>query len=143
MTASSPALRPLTPPLMAAGPRLRVLLADDEDSLRDSLSRLLERMGHVVVAAPNGESALSLFALHPAGFDVALLDVQMPHDGVRTLRALRAVAPALPIILMSADVLPCDLPCDAQPSAFIRKPCSPAALLDALAAVTPARLAAV
>ena len=81
----------------------RVLLAEDDSTMRDMARRALESDGHTVVEAHDGQEALDLLATEVAGFDVMLTDVQMPSvDGI-TL-SLKAVEkfPNLRIILMTA-----------------------------------------
>ncbi len=78
----------------------KVLIVDDESSIRDSL-RLLLRTNFEVSVAEDGESALSLFDdLNP---DLVLLDVIMPKlDGIETLRRLREINPKVPVIMLTA-----------------------------------------
>jgi signal transduction histidine kinase len=89
----------------AAGPTrrlagLRVLVADDEPSVRATVRRLLERRGALVVAVADGLEAQA--RLQDDRFDLAVLDVQMPGaDGYDVLTFARALLPALPVILMS------------------------------------------
>jgi len=79
-----------------------VLLAEDEESVREVIVRLLQSLGCSVLAARHGEEALSLFAAHREQIRLALIDLNMPRlDGEPTIRQLRAAQPQLPIILMS------------------------------------------
>jgi two-component system response regulator MprA len=136
MTSAAPS--PSTP-LAAVTMPLRILLADDEDALRASLTRLLEQLGHHVTAVSNGAAALSLFGVQPLAFDVALLDIDMPHNGFHTLRALRSTASPIFIILMSASAFhQADHP-DTTPDAFLRKPFSLTTLVNTLQSI-PHRL---
>ncbi len=67
---------------------LRVLLAEDNPVNQKLVVRLLEKKGHVVVVAPNGQEALN--ALARASFDLVLMDVQMPvMDGIEATLAIR------------------------------------------------------
>ncbi|MBW7866125.1 MAG: PAS domain S-box protein [Candidatus Hydrogenedens sp.] len=98
-------------PVSLAGWQTRglALLADDEGSVRDFGSRLLQRMGFTVLTAKDGQEAVELFRRrHAEGFEggepfkLALLDVTMPHlDGMEVLNLLRAVQKDLPILLSS------------------------------------------
>ncbi len=87
----------------AAQSALRILAADDEPFNRRLLDHMLSGYAHRVV--DDGIAALEAFQHHPA--DVLLLDVRMPGlDGHATLRAIRAFAPAVPAIAMTAGVTP-------------------------------------
>ena len=75
---------------MSAGDR--VLIADDEPSLRMILHELLAREGCQVVEAEDGEQAVEL--ARKGGFDLYLLDMKMPRrDGLEALREIRALYP--------------------------------------------------
>jgi len=87
------------PPARPAG--LRLLLVEDEDSLREATRQLLEEMGCEVVAACDGLEALAKLASDPP-MDIVLLDLMMPLlDGRQTLHALEQEHPALPVVLCS------------------------------------------
>ena len=80
----------------------RVLLIEDEDTVRATLQRLLAQLGCTVQAAASGDAALAMLQGTPAAFDVVLSDVVMPGlHGRRLLDALRAVRPELPILFLS------------------------------------------
>lgn len=82
------------------GPVPRILVVDDERSVRRLLRLYLEREGYTVVEADNGLDALSL--LRRGGLDVALVDVMMPGiDGFELVRRLRGES-TLPVILLTA-----------------------------------------
>ena len=67
-----------------------VLVADDEEPVRSTTRRLLERMGLDVVTAENGEIALARFAEHAQNIRLVVLDVGMPvMDGAECFRRLR------------------------------------------------------
>lgn len=68
---------------------LRVLVADDEASLRYAIAVFLRRRGHTVVEAPDAHEALRLARGQP--FDAALVDARMPGDGLRLLRELESI----------------------------------------------------
>ncbi|RYF09887.1 MAG: sigma-54-dependent Fis family transcriptional regulator, partial [Deltaproteobacteria bacterium] len=79
----------------------KVLIADDEANLRKVLRRLLERDGHEVLAAADGQAALALLGSH--SIDLVVTDLKMPNlDGLALLETLRQEHPELPVILMTA-----------------------------------------
>jgi len=85
---------------------LRVLVMDDDHAVRQVVVRMLQGMGHDVVAVADGVACVTAFTTAMAagqGFDVALLDLTLPGgmDGCQTLAALRQVAPGLPAVVVS------------------------------------------
>lgn len=87
-------------PLDVVAPRpLSILVAEDEESLRWSLSAILESAGHRVVEAEDGRMALGL--LREQHFDVLVIDLHMPKvDGMAVLRQIGV--PPLIVIVYSA-----------------------------------------
>jgi PAS domain S-box-containing protein len=99
------AAAPASTPSTAVRP-LRVLLLDDEETLRRLIGGMLVRMGHHVLEAENGDRALELVARErDAGhaIDVALLDltVRGGRGGLEILAELRSVQPATVVVGMS------------------------------------------
>jgi two-component system KDP operon response regulator KdpE len=79
---------------------IRILLVDDESAIRRALRPPLVELGFQVVDVSRGEEALQM--LRAGGFDVVLLDVNMPGiGGIETLRRIRAYAPRLPILMLT------------------------------------------
>jgi CheY-like chemotaxis protein len=77
----------------------RILIADDEPGMRETLSEILSDAGYDVTAVSDGDAAFD--SLTHETFDVALLDVRMPgRDGVAVL--VDSGAPPPPVILMTA-----------------------------------------
>jgi DNA-binding NtrC family response regulator len=77
-----------------------ILLVDDEAALRRTLRTILERAGHMVHEAEDGDDALKMFAAEPP--DLVIMDIIMPNrEGVGTIGELRGRAPKLPIIAIS------------------------------------------
>jgi EAL domain-containing protein (putative c-di-GMP-specific phosphodiesterase class I) len=89
-------------PKTASGARRRVLVAEDEQALARSLSRLLVGGGYEVVIAQDGTSAAA--AVKSQEFDVILSDIQMPGmSGLDLLRIVREHDLDVPVVLMTAD----------------------------------------
>lgn len=79
----------------------RILLVDDEPTIREVTKLLLERRGFEVVTAKDGVTGLLAFAANP-NFAAVISDLRMPRADGRTLMAsLRAQSPNLPIICMT------------------------------------------
>ncbi len=79
----------------------RILVVDDEESMRITLAANLELEGHEVVEAATGEEALQRVRERPV--DVVLADIRMPGlHGVELNRHLRREQPGLPVVLMTA-----------------------------------------
>ncbi|MGD9702518.1 MAG: response regulator transcription factor [Acidimicrobiia bacterium] len=79
----------------------RVLVADDDRAIRESLVRALELHGYEVESAPDGAAALALVKERPV--DVMILDVMMPSiDGLTACRVLRAEGDRVPILMLTA-----------------------------------------
>jgi CheY-like chemotaxis protein len=87
---------------------LRVLVAEDNDVNRYLVVAILERLGHRVVAVENGREAVEAAQTQP--FDVVLMDVQMPVangiDATHAIRALPGTVSRVPILAVTANVLP-------------------------------------
>ena len=78
----------------------RILIVDDEASIREALRDLFEDEGFLVGTAASGEEALRW--LRRYGADCVLLDIWLPGiDGIETLARIRAMDPHLPVIMMS------------------------------------------
>jgi two-component system response regulator MprA len=79
----------------------RVLVADDDRAIRESLARALELDGYEVDLAPDGAAALA--TIRASRPDVAILDVMMPNiDGLTVCRVLRAERDRLPVLMLTA-----------------------------------------
>ena len=117
---------------------LRTLVADDHAANRMVLQGVLQKAGHRVFVADDGEAALD--ALAASEFDLALVDLHMPGlsgvDLIRQLRVMEAGSPrGTPVVVLSADATPeavqsCTT---AGARAFLTKPFVVARLLDVIA----------
>ncbi len=80
----------------------RILVADDEESIRWVLSKALSKKGFSVDLAVNGSEALTLFRQHP--YDMAVLDIKMPGiNGLELLSRFLKERPGTMVIIMTAE----------------------------------------
>ena len=105
-----PALGQVSTGQRASQGMLRILLAEDEPEVRKVLERTLERLGHTVVAAKDGDSALRVFE-GDQDFDLLMTDIVMPGrlQGTALARAVRSLRPGFPVIVMTGYT---DVPLD-------------------------------
>lgn len=127
---------------------MRILVADDHPANRLVLESLLQKAGHRVVTAEDGETALDV--LTEGGCDLALVDLHMPGlSGIDLLRLLRAMESGgmrrTPLIVVSADVTPESVQAcrHAGAHSFIAKPFAVSHLLDTIAEIGSGALPAV
>lgn len=79
---------------------IRILLAEDDDSMRSFLARALERAGYEVTAVDRGTIALPLIASQ--AFDLLLTDIVMPEmDGIELSRRAATLAPQMRIMFIT------------------------------------------
>ncbi|MBW2523395.1 MAG: response regulator, partial [Deltaproteobacteria bacterium] len=139
----TPRLRPTSEPAARVAGEASVevkgiLLVDDEELIRSSSSRMLERLGYRVIAAADGREALELFAAHRDRISLVILDVVMPEmDGLEALERLRAEDPSIRVLVASGygrdDRV--DGLLSAGANGFIQKPFHVVRLADAIASV--------
>ncbi len=127
-------------------PGLRILVAEDNGVNQLLMRRLLERAGHAVTIAHNGEQALQACA--EDAFDVVLMDVQMPvMDGLEATARLRrreeAGGARLPIIALTAHAMAGDRErcLAAGMDGYVTKPVQPAQLFAAIGELLAERVA--
>jgi CheY-like chemotaxis protein len=78
----------------------RILIIDDDESVRDAALNMLEARGFDVVAVENGQSGVA--AIKAGAFDAVIVDLFMPGmDGLETTRIIHRHSPATPIIAVS------------------------------------------
>lgn len=98
--------------LPAAEPRpLRLLVVDDEATVRDVLAEALRAEGCEVLAAENGRTALDLFDEYEGEFDAVFTDIGMPNmNGWELATAIRRRSGNIPLAIVSgwADAISCD-----------------------------------
>jgi two-component system, cell cycle response regulator CpdR len=81
-------------------PASRILLAEDDDSMRGFLERALSRAGHQVIAFDNGQEALNRLMDEP--FSLLLTDIVMPRmDGIELARRASEIDPTLKIMFIT------------------------------------------
>ena len=113
---SSPTLPSAEGPEAETGAGLRILLVEDHEDARCTLSSLLGSQGYEVKSAANAHAALDLGARHP--FDVLITDVGLPDDnGLTLLKKIRRNSPALQGIAISGYGMPQDI-ADARAAGF-------------------------
>ena len=122
----------------AASRALAVLCAEDNPYGRVIINTILTELGHRADFVGTGEEAVEAVG---RGYDVVLMDVKLPGvDGLEAARRIRALAGSLgqtPIIGISGRSEAGDeaAACSAGMNSYLRKPISPSALADAIAAV--------
>jgi DNA-binding response OmpR family regulator len=122
----------------AATGRPVVLVADDDDDIRDLVAFRLDRAGYEVLRAGDGQEALDLARQHIP--DLAVLDVMMPkltgYDVTREMRA-DATTSRIPVILLTARVQEADVARGFEAGAddYVKKPFSPQELKARVQAV--------
>ncbi len=80
----------------------RILIADDEDSMRALVARAIGMDGHDIVTAQDGAEALEILIREEGAFDLLLTDIQMPvMDGIALALSAARDFPKLTILLMT------------------------------------------
>jgi two-component system, response regulator, stage 0 sporulation protein F len=79
----------------------KLLIVEDEESLRDLYAEDLEESGYEVVKASNGKEAITLVKNTP--FDLIIMDIRMPEmDGIETLGKVITLEKKIPVIIYTA-----------------------------------------
>ncbi len=79
---------------------VRILLAEDDDSMREYLARALERSGYAVVSVDRGTAALPL--IEQESFDLLLTDIVMPEmDGIELAQRANVIAPNMRVMFIT------------------------------------------
>ena len=117
----------------------KILVAEDEQNIREFVVINLERAGYKTYEAETGDQALALYAQEDGDFDVAVLDIMMPgeHDGLAVCKELRRRNPSIGIILLSARTQEMDKVTGLMMGAddYVTKPFSPSELVARVDAV--------
>lgn len=78
----------------------RILVVEDDKAVRDLLREILERAGHDVMDASNGQEAITMYKASPA--DLIITNILMPEkEGLETIQELRRDHPEIKIIAIS------------------------------------------
>lgn len=122
---------------------MNVLVVDDGEDMRRLMTRIIQRAGHEVVTAADGQCALD--ALTGRRFDVVVTDMRMPGlSGADVIQAIRSMGGALRLVAMSGGACDHDLSLDHAQAlgadAVLAKPFSKLELLASIGA--PSAMAA-
>lgn len=116
----------------------KVLIAEDEASIREFIVINLKRSGYDVVEAENGEEAINKYEEENGNIDVAVLDIMMPlKDGLEVCKYLRAKSSKIGIIMLTAKTQEMDKVTGLLVGAddYVTKPFSPLELMARVDAV--------
>jgi CheY-like chemotaxis protein len=114
----------------------RLIVIDDNDAVRLTMRRALEKAGHQVFEASDGEAGMKL--LTEPGVDLVITDIFMPgQDGIVTVRRMRKEFPGIKVIAVSGGDATgrMDLRKDAEvlgAARTLRKPFAPSELVQAV-----------
>ena len=116
----------------------KILVVEDEDTIREFVVINLQRAGYEVTDVPNGEEALKVFEERSGDFDVALLDIMMPGiNGFEVCKEIRKKSSSIGIILLSAKSQEMDKVSGLMMGAddYVTKPFSPSELVARVDAI--------
>ena len=117
----------------------KILVAEDEQNIREFVVINLQRAGYRTVEAETGDQALELYDREGGDFDVAVLDIMMPgsHDGLAVCKELRRRNSSIGIIMLSAKTQEMDKVSGLMMGAddYVTKPFSPSELVARVDAV--------
>jgi signal transduction histidine kinase/CheY-like chemotaxis protein len=113
-----------------------ILLAEDEEAVRQLAVETLQRRGYHVIAAANGEAALQLALSYDGTIHLLISDVVMPGmKGPELADRLRAMRPGIRVLLMSGYAADVVTPNDLKEATLLPKPFGPASLIKAVKAI--------
>ncbi len=116
----------------------RVLVAEDEASIREFIVINLQRSGYEVSQADNGRTALEMYEASNGDYDVVLLDIMMPEmDGLEVCKRLRSISQTVGIIMLTAKTQEIDRVTGLLVGAddYVSKPFSPSELMARVDAI--------
>lgn len=80
----------------------KLLIVEDDESVRTLAARALERAGHVIDIAADGAQGLALIRASRGGYDLVVSDIRMPEmDGIQMAKSAASLFPAMKILLMT------------------------------------------
>jgi DNA-binding response OmpR family regulator len=112
-----------------------ILIADDEQMVRQIVKTALEAYDYRVITANDGTDALSKFAVHQTELAALVMDLEMPHlNGITCLQAMRRINASVPVLIVSGANAT-DVPHEkikALGATFLAKPFNKTDLLTAI-----------
>src|ERR1017187_3884434 len=138
--AGQPANAPPPPPWDGWRGPGRILVIEDDDSIRTGLARSIARFGFTVDLASDGQQAIAQFESGPALVTLVFLDFKLPGmDGSEVLSRLRQIRPDVRVILMSGlgreEAL--EKLAGQGLAGFLQKPCALGSMFSELRAALP------
>ena len=123
--------------------KIKVLLVDDHQGLREGLQTLLELDADILVVATAGTAMDGLKRAREVTVEVALIDHQLPdHDGVWLLKQLKEVQPEMAVVMLSmhSDEFVVVKALESGADGYLTKTAEPAEMVNAIKAVREGRI---
>lgn len=124
------------------GSRTRILLVDDDESVRLLGQRALEQAGYSVFLARDGLEAIAVYGRRPEPIGLVILDLTMPNlDGVDTLRALRCLDPDVNVLMVTGYAAEAILErlTEMPTEGYLQKPFAPSELVEKVRVILASR----
>ena len=87
-----------------APPQYKILVVDDEDSIRTLVQTMLKQEGRHVALAAKGKDAIAIFRKERP--NLTILDIDMPDiDGIAVLREIRAIDPQAKVMILQGEIV--------------------------------------
>ncbi len=126
--------------LLASGTE-KILVVDDEEAIRETISAILVSRGYQALTASHGAEALSIFSEKQDEISAVIIDMAMPvMDGPATIKALRKLDPRVPILIVSG-LVQAEQAAEISDVKIVNKPFSSEQLLQALQAESDSKKA--
>jgi CheY-like chemotaxis protein len=125
--------------MLAADNTATILVVEDEEPLREAVSKFLRKKGFSIIEASDGTSAVEIFRQNAERVDAILLDMTLPGlPGSKVLQEARCINPATKVVVTTAYSRSTVLP-DWEEATFLRKPYQLRDLFSVLSKVLAAR----